>query len=346
MIKNFFLIPNNKILLILLAFSLFGLIFFSQAYFSLKQDYKNISNQLITFENRFELLSPDIAKLNTDTFLEQQKITSINYWELKENLLNEIKKTPDTEYGIYFEDLGTGSWIGINEKEQFYPRSLFKVPLMVAVLKKIEEGEISLNQKVKVSLNDLDKEYTSIGLNQIGLELSVEEWMKKMIQESDNTAMRVLANNFVNDEDYVKTISMMGLYKTDEEQAISAKEFSNMFRSLYFSTYLRRAFSEFALSILVDTKFNSQIPAGLPENIKVSHKIGFDYEKGYFHDCGIVYLKEKDYILCVMSKDTDSETANKMISSISQIVYEYNIKLLGEKNSEEQNIGLEKIEVK
>jgi beta-lactamase class A len=284
MTNKLFLIFNRRVLLVLLACSLFGLILFYQAYFSLKQDYQNISAQLNTFENRFELLSPDIAKLNTDSFLAQQKITSINYWDLKEKLLNEIKKTPDAQYGIYFEDLSTGSWIGINEKEQFYPRSLFKVPLMVAILKKVEEGEISLNQKIKLSLTDIDQEYTNIGLNQIGLELTIEEWMKKMIQESDNTAMRVLANNLVTDEDYVKTISMMGLYKTEQEQSISAKEFSNMFRSLYFSTYLRRAFSEFALSILVDTKFNSQIPAGLPENIKVSHKIGFDYEKGYFHD--------------------------------------------------------------
>lgn len=325
--KILFFLKKNS-LLVLCIFLLLGLIFFATSYFSLKQDYQNISSQLNTFENRFDLLSPDIAKLNTDKFLEQQKITSINYWGLKEKLLKEIEKTPDVQYGIYFEDLSTGSWIGINEKEQFYPRSLFKVPLMVAILKKVEEGNLSLDQKVKLSLRDLDNEYTSIGLNQIGLELSIEEWIKRMVQESDNTAMRVLADNFVTDEDYVKTISMMGLYKTDKEQSISAREFSNMFRSLYFSTYLRRAFSEFALSILVDTKFNSQIPAGLPEGVKVSHKIGFDYEKGYFHDCGIVYLENKNYILCVMSKGINSETADKMISSISKIVYEYNNKII------------------
>jgi beta-lactamase class A len=329
MAKLFYFLKQYSNLLLLLLF-FFGTIFFAYSYFSVKSDYQNLTKEIGEFENRFELLSPSIAKLNTDAFLEKQKTSSINYWELKEQILKQIEKAPDSNYGIYFEDLSTGSWIGINEKEQFYPRSLFKVPLMVALLKKVEEGEISLDQKVKISLNDIDNDYTNIGINQVGIEFSVEELLKRMIQESDNTAMRALANNFVTDEDYVRTIGMMGLYNTQEEQSISAREFSNMFRSLYFSTYLRRPFSELALSILVGTKFYSQLPAGLPENVLISHKIGFDYEKGYFHDCGIIYLPSKHYLLCVMSSNTSPENADEMISSISRIVYEYNEKIIEE----------------
>jgi beta-lactamase class A len=96
-----------------------------------------------------------------------------------------------------------------------------------------------------------------------------------------------------------------------------------MLRSLYLSSYLRRPMSEIALNTMLYTKYNSQIPAGVPSNVPVAHKIGFYFQEGYFHDCGIVYVPKKPYILCVMSKNTNQIEANKIISAVSKIVYDY-----------------------
>ncbi|MCX6820652.1 MAG: serine hydrolase, partial [Candidatus Aenigmarchaeota archaeon] len=98
---------------------------------------------------------------------------------------------------------------------------------------------------------------------------------------------------------------------------------SNILRALYLSTYLHRSFSQLALSMMSETDYTNQLQAGIPADIKVAHKIGFYATGGYYHDCGIVYVPDKPYIVCVMSRDSTPQEANVAISGISGIVYRY-----------------------
>jgi hypothetical protein len=41
------------------------------------------------------------------------------------------------------------------------------------------------------------------------------------------------------------------------------------------------------------------------------------------HDCGIIYLKDEYYIICIMSKGTTRQEADKTISLISREVYNH-----------------------
>jgi beta-lactamase class A len=123
----------------------------------------------------FSLLSPNIAFMETEEFLNLQKQSFINYWGLKSKILSEIKKyTSEENVGIYFEDLFTGSWIGINEKEGFYPKSLFKVPVMVTILKKIEEGELSFDQNITLTERDIDNNSGNLWKKGINYKISIK----------------------------------------------------------------------------------------------------------------------------------------------------------------------------
>ena len=199
---------------------------------------------------------------------------------------------------------------------------------MIVILKKVEEGTLFLNQSVIISSQDLDGRSRDLFSLGVGSKLTIKELLEIMIQKSDNTAMQVLSKNFASDEDYLRAISMMGLPLPSEQQAVSPKEYSNIFRTLYFSTYLRRPFSNLALTILEGTVFDSQLPAGIPSDVQISHKVGFDFSTGYYHDCGIIYKKDSPYMLCVMSKNNNLENANKMISEISRMAYNYSPTLL------------------
>jgi len=268
-------------------------------------------------------LPPSIAWMETEDFLAIQKTYTLNYLGLKQQVINQLATSPNEKYGFYFEDLNTGSWIGINERERLKPMSLFKVPVMMIILKKVQEGDLSLDLKVMIRPEDLDGRSGSLASEGAGYEMTVKELITKMIQESDNTAAEILITRFMTDEDYIELIGLIGFPESDEEVSISPKEYINLFRSLYYSTYLRRPFSQLALTILSDTKFNSQLPAGLPEDVKISHKIGVSITKGVYHDCGIVYVPNKPYLICVMGENTTEEKANEMISTLSKIVYDY-----------------------
>ena len=73
------------------------------------------------------------------------------------------------------------------------------------------------------------------------------------------------------------------------------------------------------------TLYDTQIKAGLPPEIKLVHKVGHNAGCGDFHDCGIVYLPppHKPYVLCVMSKGSTREEADRVISTISRQVYNF-----------------------
>lgn len=76
------------------------------------------------------------------------------------------------------------------------------------------------------------------------------------------------------------------------------------------------------------TSFPSQLPAKLPPDLRIAHKIGVAYDDdskviGSFHDCGIVYLPGKPYSICVMSRGVTRAEADATISTISLVVYEY-----------------------
>lgn len=271
-------------------------------------------------ENEFELLSPDIAWLEVDEFLEKQKTFTISYSSLRPLVEEVFAKDAKGSYGFYFEDLVTGAWLGINEREEFMPISLLKVPLMIAILKEVEAGNMSFNDEIEILASDLDYSWGDLA-NKQGEKFTVRELLDYMISDSDNTAFRALMR-ITPIERLSETFLAVGL-PADTERAITPKSYSNMLRSLYLSSYLRRPMSEIGLNIMLYTKYNSQIPAGLPSNVPVAHKVGFFFEKGSFHDCGIIYVPKKPYILCVMSKDSGKLEADKVISSVSKIVYDY-----------------------
>jgi beta-lactamase class A len=275
----------------------------------------------------YELLSPQIAWMNVDEFLEKQKSLAVSYAGLKEQLIFKIAElNPSGQYGIYFEDLTTGAWIGINEKQKFYPFSLLKVPVLVAVLKKVQDENLSLEQRLYIKAKYLDSKSGSLYMKGEGYSPTIRELLGYLVKESDNTAVLTLTSELLMMDDIYSANLAMGLPTNDslsEQPLLSVKEYSNIFRSLYYSTYLRRRFSELALVLMMNTDYSAQLPAGVPKDVKVAHKIGFYKEEGYYHDCGIVYYEPNPYLLCVMTGGLTQSEADNFISSISKVVYDY-----------------------
>ncbi len=189
--------------------------------------------------------------------------------------------------------------------------------------------ELSLDQEIVLNEKDLDAFSNALYLKGAEHKTTLKELLKMMIEQSDNTSVRVLASRHTTYEDYLKIMATLGLPLPENNiTMVTPKEYINLFRSLYISSYLRRQFSEYVLVLLLNTEFTSQIPARLPKDIKVAHKVGIDRseDEKAFHDCGIVYLPGKGYLLGVMSKDSTQEESVRVISDISRIIYKYRTK--------------------
>lgn len=229
---------------------------------------------------------------------------------------------------LYFRDLNNGPWIGINEKEKFSPASLLKVPLMMAYLKLAETNPALLNQKLTVK----DYQETVVSQNiapsqkvEVGKEYTVEELIDDMIEYSDNTAANTLISNIPsNDLDRIYTdFNLKTPTAESKENFMTVTEYSSFFRILYNSSYLNRAMSEKALKLLTKSQFTQGLAGLLPKNIEISHKFGEREINGakQLHDCGIIYLNEKNYLLCVMTRGDDFKKMENTIASLSQNIF-------------------------
>lgn len=258
---------------------------------------------------------------------EKIKELSISKKELGD-LVDDLKyKNNLTSVSVYLRDLNNGPWIGINEKEEFIGSSLLKVPVMISILKLLEQNPDFLNKKIKYEKKIITEEqfFKPVKEIEIGKEYSIKELIEYMVYYSDNNAGAILASILTN-EQIKETFASVGLGTPVYSQnfLVNPKIYSGFFRVLFNASYLNREFSELALNLLSQTNFNAGITKKLPKNIVVSHKFGIREINGLkqLHDCGIVYYPNHPYLVCIMTKGNDYEKMADTISEISKFIYE------------------------
>jgi beta-lactamase class A len=247
----------------------------------------------------------------------------INIQPLREKLNEIVKQEGANTVSIYFEFLNSGANIQINNETRFYPASLVKVPCALAVMKKVEAGDWSLDDRLVLLDQDKDNRYGTLYQQPTNTSFSIRDLLEKLLVESDNTAHKILMRNLSEDELNVvrDAVGLNDLF--DEKSEVSAKEYSRLFRALYNSSFLKRDNSQQLLQWLSSTSFNQYLPAGLPSGTVFAHKIGEDDVENNYHDSGIVYLPNRPYLITVMIKQHDQTKAKEIMSSISQATYEY-----------------------
>jgi beta-lactamase class A len=253
-----------------------------------------------------------------------------------QKLVNDFqtKKMADT-VSVYFRSLYDGPWFGIKPDDSFFPASLLKVPIMVAYFKMAETNPSLLTKKItydegyqKLGNFNEDQYFKSEKTIQPGQTYTVEELIEYMIKYSDNNAKNILVMNFDDMNQLFQVYVDLGIATPPElktgEDVLSVHEFATFFRVLFNASYLSKEMSKKALELLTQTTFNLGIKEGVPDKTTVADKFGehtFDDIK-QLHDCGIVYHPGNPYILCIMTRGSNFDSLEKVISGISKAVYD------------------------
>lgn len=269
---------------------------------------------------RFRLVSP-AKKIAVDSDNQDNSVV-LHYQGLREKIEEDINSTTKLEnVGVFVQDIRTGAWMGINEREEFLPASLLKIPIMMVILKKVERGEMTLNDTIEITILDLDSDYGEL-YKQLGAKFTVWELMKEMILSSDNTAKNALLRRitFAELNSVFVHVGIPNPYIA-ENASVTPRGYTRMFKSLYFSTFLSPELSEKALDITTDTREEDLISAGVPPEIQVAHKFGL--VSNGLHDCGIVYHPKNPYFLCVMNKNMEIQKSRELIAGISRDVFDF-----------------------
>jgi beta-lactamase class A len=146
-----------------------------------------------------------------------------------------------------------------------------------------------------------------------------------MLEQSDNTALKATElttfNMVAPADSSLNAVDVDLTENADQTISISAREYSSFLTCLYFACYDNYQDSQTILNDLANTSFDNRLTADLPKNIQVAHKIGVhDSDQS---DCGIIYVPNKRYVLCVILKGADNDTTNGYIADISKMTYNY-----------------------
>jgi beta-lactamase class A len=207
-------------------------------------------------------------------------------------------------YGVYVYRLEDGREYGVNEDQIFPAASLNKLPVMMAAYQQAEKGKIDL--ETRYTLKEGDK-VEGAGLMQnkpAGSQYSYRQLIEYMAQNSDNTAFKIIRQ--IVGEDIV--------------EQMTPRQVGEIFQKLYQGELINQEDKEELLQFLTKTSFEDRIPQGVPENIRVAHKIGT--LTGVYSDAGIVYGK-KPFVLVIMTKNAQEKQALEVLPKITQVVWDF-----------------------
>lgn len=269
------------------------------------------------------LLSCDGAELsNTPTGVLRELRESIDVIVTSHRAKGTVNKA-----SVYVRELNDGVWLGINERDEFTPGSLLKVPAVMSLFKYAEEKDASiLNREIEFGGGDVGapQHYPPQEPLTVGQNYSMNDIMRHALIYSDNNAASLIAQSI--DTQYLfNAYKDLGLHSPalGQDYLVRVKDYAAFFRTLYNATYVNRNASEFILSTLAQSSFMSGISAGVPRGTVVAHKFGervLDDSSVQLHDCGIVYT-QNPYIICILSQGKTFEGLESFIAEVSKATF-------------------------
>jgi hypothetical protein len=280
-------------------------------------------------------------KPNIDCTISEQKMQNLTDLEKKMSILVEGYKNSGMakRVSIFVRDLKSSRFAGIDDNDVYYMASLLKTPLIIGGYKLAEVEPKILDQEIKYKgvPNLYDEQVVKSDEKlKLGSSYSIKELMRRAIVYSDNTAAQILFDYYPK-EFMDRIMQALGIQITrptgENENLMTARTYSNVFRLLYNTSYLTPEYSNDALSILTQTVFNKGATAKLPKSVIVAHKFAertirdpsnSQLTVKQFHECGIVYAKDgiEPYTFCIMTEGSNYEDLESVIRDISLEIYD------------------------
>ncbi|HUV72146.1 MAG TPA: serine hydrolase [Clostridia bacterium] len=301
--------PDEKKRARVILLSLFGLslslVFLATLYRQLPQWWRKINAPATVVSQQF--ISPTATPMPE---LEKEK-------EAVKKLIEPLRG----KYGIYYQDLEKNDYFEINGQEEFVAASLIKLPVMLTLYREAERGRVDLDSVYQLQEEDKRGGAGSLQYKPSGYEITYRQMAQLMGKQSDNTAFHVISQ-LLGEEKVQTTIDGLGMKQTSfTDNTTSPKDMGIFFERLYRGRLVTEKNKEEILSYLTKTIWEERIPAGLPEDTKVAHKIGT--ETKVVSDAGIVFA-ERPFILVILSQEVNEIEAEKALPEISKMVYEMN----------------------
>lgn len=260
--------------------------------------------------------------------LDKFSVTLVGHRLNLEEVVNKALEGSSGRYSLAIKNLKTGEEYYQGEKQVFDAGSLYKLGVMLAVLQKIEKGELSEDETLTGKVEEINKVLgvtnEEAELKEGTVDFTVKSALQQMIGISHNYAA-VLLTQKVGFKRIQETVNSLGLkdtlIETEGRPKTTAQDLLIFFDKVYKREEVTAYVSHQMIDLLLNQEINDRIPKYLPKEARVAHKTGeIDYQK---HDAGIVFTPKGDYIIVVLSESDNPAAASERIANISKEVYQY-----------------------
>lgn len=294
------------------------LLFFGGYNFGLNRLHPQATQQNSDLIEKFPLLAKRI-------FIEDPNEPIIAFSSLRTQI-NEYFNENQLSGSLYFEYLPTGTSIRVGTEERRVAASLIKLPIAMEVYHAKEKRLIDFNTTLTITDTMLNSDFGDLYKKGAGTTLTINEAIQVMLKDSDNTALNLLASGIEGvvppEEGPFNFLDAEFVQNEDFTVSLTPRAYSSFLKCLYFSCYLEKSNSQEILQLLSKSSLHSRIPAGIPDDITIAHKVG-NYFDTTQSDCGIIYEPKRNYLLCMMLDGPDTQETDIKMSEVSKIVYEY-----------------------
>lgn len=245
-----------------------------------------------------------------------------------ENALSESQG----RYGIVIKNLKTGENYNLNEHQKFEAGSLYKLWAIALTLEQINQGILKEDQILRGEVKILNEKFgideSQAELKEGDIEMTVSQALNQMISISHNYAALLLSEKLKNS----RLAEFLKKQKFDESSIsdsldppqTTASDIALFYEKLYQGKLVDQPSSQKMIDLLKKQNLNDGIPKNLDKDVAVAHKTG---DIGWFkHDGGIIFAKNGDYIIVILSESDSPAAAQERIAQISKAVYEYFIR--------------------
>lgn len=299
----------------------------------------NANNQTATDkENHLPNKSANLQEAKTDE-------------KSKQELQNQIERTASEaagRVGVMATLLETGETVSLDPGGHFPMQSVYKFPIAMALLARVDSGQIKLEQTVRVEKSDFVRRGMHSPIrdrNPEGAEVSVSELLRLAVSESDGTASDVLLNLAGGAEAVGKYLGELGV--TEIVVANSEKEIGrdwetqyrnwaspagavNLLRALHEGRGLSEPSRAFLLKLMMESSTGPRRLKGLlPKDAVVAHKTGTsgteDGVTAATNDIGIITLPDGRHLaIAVFVSDSraDEATREAVIAKVAKAVWD------------------------
>jgi beta-lactamase class A len=261
-------------------------------------------------------------------------------WDHLRLAVGEEERQLDGVLGVAILDLNSGQTLLVHPDEIFPQASSIKIAVLAELYRQAQQaargvgGNATLKDRYVVRAADIVPDSSILGGLTAGVtSLTNRDLATIMIAVSDNSATNVLIDR-VGMDNVARLTGSLGLAHTQlrrkmmdlqaaaqgRENISTPREMMTFLEQIYRGKVIESPLLDDFFTVLATHK-DSWIPRDLPPDLKIANKPG--ELEGVRNDSGIVFVKNRPYVICVMTTYLASERAGEeAIARISRLSYD------------------------